>query len=53
MLNVIIMKNTTLPVKGKLVKRTYSKPKLSAIGSVKKLTQKTGSQSDVFTSYTA
>ncbi|WP_428661722.1 hypothetical protein [Runella sp.] len=47
------MKNTTLPAKRKLGKRAYSKPTLSTIGSVKKLTQKTGSQTDIFTSYTA
>jgi hypothetical protein len=47
------MKNTTPNVKGKSGKRTYSKPTLSTIGSVKKLTQKSGSQTDIFTTYTA
>lgn len=47
------MKNTTLNVKGKSGKRAYTKPTLSTIGSLKKLTQKTGSQTDVFTTYTA
>lgn len=47
------MKNIPLALKGASPKRTYAKPVLLKIGSVKKLTQKGGSQADIFTNYTA
>lgn len=47
------MKTGILNVRKTSAKRVYSRPALSKIGNVKTLTKKTGSQTDIFTMYTA